>query len=150
MEVSEGLSAGGVLAILKDIFGSSGLALEACAPGEIAGPSATAIVGITGKPGKLVVIKAGERLALAVAGAMLMSEYAAWNDEVRDAFSELANMAAGNIKARCFAEQGLSLSLPTVIYGGDYHMSPSRMRTLADLHFESGGERLRLSVAEEA
>lgn len=149
MEGAEGLPAA-VPAILKDIFGSSGLDVAPCAPAEITGPSATAIVGIIGKPGKLVVIKAGEKLALALAGAMLMSEYAAWNDEVRDAFSELANMAAGNIKARCFPEQGFKLSLPTVIYGGDYRMSPARMRTLAELAFESCGEKLLLRVAEES
>ena len=131
---------------------SSMAALEALGEAAVPaceGPSATAIVGIIGKPGRMVVIKLAEKTACALAGGMLMSEYAAWNDEVRDAVSEVANMTAGNIKARCFGEQGLSLSLPTVIFGGNYSLSPTRLKVVLDLGVATSGGALRVSVAEE-
>jgi CheY-specific phosphatase CheX len=151
MDAVEGLSAAAVEEILKDVFSTMiNLPLET-APGAppVAQPSATAIIGLIGKPGKLVVLRACERLACRIAGGMLMAEYAAWSDEVRDAFSELANMTAGNIKAKCFTGDGFSLSLPTVIFGGDYTMSSARMRTVLEMSLASGGGILRVTVAEE-
>ena len=96
-----------------------------------------------------MLLRVGEALACRIAGGMLMAEYAAWGDEVRDAFSELANITAGNIKARCFSENGFSLSLPTVIFGGDYTMSSTRMKKVLELSLASGGGILSVTVAEE-
>ena len=151
MEAVTGLSEEAVGEILKDVFSTMiNLPLEAAAMlPAVTQPSATAIIGLIGKPGKLVILRAGETLARAIAGGMLMAEYPAWCDEVRDAFSELANMAAGNIKAKCFPESGFSLSLPTVIFGGDYTMSSTRLRTVLETAMASGGGILRITVAEE-
>jgi len=150
MDAVKELSAEAVAEILKEVFSSMvNLPLEAGGGPAATGASATAIVGLIGKPGKLVILRAGEALACRIAGGLLMAEYAAWGDEVRDAFSELANMAAGNIKAKCFCESGFSLSLPTVIFGGDYKMSANRLRTLTEVSMCSGGALLRVTVAEE-
>lgn len=112
-------------------------------------PSATAIVGIIGKPGKMIVLCAGEGLACAIAARMLGYEYAAWSDEVRDAFSELANMTAWNIKAKYFPDGGFSFSLPTVLFGGDYSVSFSRMRTVLEMSMAGTSGVLRVKVSEE-
>jgi CheY-specific phosphatase CheX len=151
MDAVNELSEHAVGEILKDIFSTMiNLPLEpALGVPPPAQPSATAIIGLIGKPGKLVILRAGEGLACAIAGGMLMAEYAAWGDEVRDAFSELANMTAGNIKARCFADSGFSLSLPTVIFGGDYTMSSTRMRTVLEMSMAGTAGILRVKVAEE-
>jgi len=151
MDAVKELSEEAVGEILKDVFSTMvnlPLELVPLQP-PVTQPSATAIIGIIGKPGKLVVLRACEELACAIAGGMLMAEYSAWGDDVRDAFSELANMTAGNIKAKCFTESGFSLSLPTVIFGGDYKMSSARLRTVLELSMGSGGGILQVSVAEE-
>lgn len=145
------LTAAAVADILKDVFASMVNLPLADAPegAAVAGQAATAIVGLIGKPGRIAVLKAGERLARGMAGGMLMADYPAWNDEVRDAFAEIANMTAGNIKARCFADLGLSLSLPTVLFGSDYSMSSARLRPVAEYRGASGGEIIQVTVAEE-
>jgi CheY-specific phosphatase CheX len=151
MEIMNELSAEAVGGILREVFSSMvNLPLEpgARVPGGTTA-SVTAIVGLIGKPGKLVILRAGEALACRIAGGMLMSEYPAWSDEVRDAFSELANMTAGNIKAKCFPESGFSLSLPTVLFGADYRVSSVRMNTVLETYAESGGGEIRVTVAEE-
>ena len=137
--------------ILKEIFSTMiNLPLEpALGVPPATHPSATAIIGLIGKPGKLVVLRAGEGLACAIAGGMLMADYPAWSDEVRDAFSELANMTAGNIKAKCFPDSGFSLSLPTVLFGGDYTVSSARMRTVLEMSMAGTAGILRVKVAEE-
>lgn len=155
MTTANALSEAAVASILKEVFASMvNLPLDARAAPPEAGapadaPAATAIVGLIGKPGRMVLLRADGELACRVAGGMLMAEYPAWCDEVRDAFSELANMVAGNIKAGCFAEGGYSLSLPTVIYGSRYVMSSSRLRRILEFRASSGRGEISVTVAEE-
>lgn len=153
MTTANALSEAAVAAILKEVFSAMvNLPLETPAEAALAegdAPAATAIVGLIGKPGRMVLLRADGALACRVAGGMLAAEYPAWCDEVRDAFSELANMVAGNIKAACFAEAGYSLSLPTVIYGSRYVMSSSRLRKVLEFRASSGRGEISVTVAEE-
>jgi chemotaxis protein CheX len=83
-------------------------------------------------------------LACKMAGAFLMSEYEAVNDEVLDAVAELANMVIGNLKTIVEERVGsMGLSTPTTIYGASFttKIGGSREWTLVPVKV-CGGELL--------
>lgn len=60
-------------------------------------------------------------VARQLAGAFLMAEYPAVNDEVLDAIAELANMVIGNLKTMIEEQVGaMGLSTPTTIFGASF------------------------------
>jgi len=79
------------------------------------------VIGLSGKAAGTVVINLSEEVALKAASAMLMMEVTALDDDVIDAVGELANMVAGQAKAK-LEEYDLSVSLPNVITGDDHEI----------------------------
>lgn len=67
-------------------------------------------------------------------------------DEVRDTVGELANMAAGSVKA--LLPQPTHISLPSVADGRDYDLTVRRGKVVLQCPFESEGERLMVSLIE--
>ncbi len=67
-------------------------------------------------------------------------------DEVRDTVGELANMAAGSLKA--LLPQPTHISLPSVADGSDYDLTVRRGKVLLQCPFESAGEPLLVSLIE--
>ncbi len=68
-------------------------------------------------------------------------------DQVRDTVGELANMAAGSVKA--LLPQPTHISLPSVADGNDYDLSVRKGRVLLQCPFESEGELLLVSLIEQ-
>src|ERR1022692_2139363 len=63
--------------------------------------------------------------ACAMAGAMLGMEITECDNDVHDALGEVCNMVAGNFKAKIpGVGVSCSLSVPTVITGGDHPLHP--------------------------
>jgi chemotaxis protein CheX len=80
-----------------------------------------ALVGLAGPWMGTGSLSCSPRLACRVASQMLMSEYAAVDDEVLDAVAEVANMVIGNVKTELERIVGpMALSTPTVIYGHNF------------------------------
>ena len=77
-----------------------------------------AFVGLSGTTAGMVGVYSSTALARRIAGALLGEEPGEVNDEVRDAFGEVANIIAGNV-AIAFGDMGqtIQLSLPSVIVG---------------------------------
>ena len=89
------------------------------------------IIGLSGAIVGTVVLTMSEALALKCASAMLMEEYAEFNNDVFDAVGELTNVIAGNAKAQ-LEEYKLNLSLPNVIYGKEAELRfPERCQPIS-------------------
>ena len=108
-----------------------------------------ALVGLSGGSVGVVGVYSSGALARHIAGALLGSTPTAVDDEVRDAFGEVANIIAGNV-ATFLGDRGetIQLSLPTVIVGTSLVTSilntvPPRRAT----RFSVDGEDLYVEMA---
>ncbi len=74
------------------------------------------VIGLSGKAVGTVVINLSEEVALKSASSLLMEEQTDVNEDVLDAVGELANMVAGQAKAK-LEEYEMSVSLPNIVTG---------------------------------
>lgn len=80
-----------------------------------------ALIGMAGPWVGMGALTCKPDLACRLAGAFLMTEYDAVNEEVLDAVAELANMVIGTMKVAIEEEVGeMGLSTPTTIYGASF------------------------------
>ena len=98
-------------------------------PGVNHGPDGsadiTAMVGLAGELQGMMSVRCTSAAACAMAGAMLGMEITECDHDVHDALGEVCNMVAGNFKAKIpGVGVSCSLSVPTVITGGDYQLHP--------------------------
>jgi len=106
-----------------------------------------ALVGLAGTWIGTGRISMGGSLACKLAGQMLMTEYPAVNEDVLDAIAEVANMVFGNVKTSLEEHLGpMGLSIPTVIYGRNYHTRSMGAAEWLVAPFECGGERMEVKL----
>ena len=102
-----------------------------------------ALVGIAGTwtgAGRLVV---SPKMACTLSGALLMTTFEAVDEEVLDAIGEIANMVVGNVKTLLEEELGgLSLSIPTVIFGKNYATHSGKVHAWVVIPFLCLGENI--------
>ena len=118
-------------------------------PDAVARTEIVALVGLSGGSVGVVGVYSSGSLARRIAGALLDTEPEEVDDEVRDAFGEVANIIAGNV-ATFLGDKGetIQLSLPTVIVGNSLVTSilntipPRRAR-----RFSVAGEDLYVELA---
>ena len=106
----------------------------------------TSMVGLAGAYSGLLSLHCPQRLAIRISACMLGAACSKVDADVRDAMGEMANMIGGDVKA-LFSPRGsgLSLSIPTVVYGSDYAIrSLSEADTLM-LPFACAGDEFLLS-----
>ena len=85
------------------------------------------LVGVAGGWSGTGLICCSTQFACQMAGAMLGTKYEAAGEEVLDAVAEVANMIIGNVKTTFEERLGpLALSIPTVIFGSNYHTRSAR------------------------
>lgn len=78
-------------------------------------------IGLTGSWVGTGSIACSPAFACQAAGALLLTEYCAVNEEVLDAIAEMTNMIIGNVKTALEAVLGpMGLSIPTVIFGRNF------------------------------
>jgi chemotaxis protein CheX len=101
-----------------------------------------ALVGVAGNWNGSGRICCTAPFACRMAGALLMAEYEALNDDVLDAVAEVANMVIGNVKTTFESKLGpLGLSVPTVIFGRNYHTRSAGVQSWTVVPFDSGSDR---------
>jgi chemotaxis protein CheX len=101
-----------------------------------------ALVGIAGSWTGTGRICCSAHLACQLAGAMLMSEYEALNEEVLDAMAEVSNMIIGNVKTHLEGKLGpLGLSIPTVVFGRNYRTRSAGVQSWTVVPFDSNGDQ---------
>ncbi len=84
----------------------------------------SATIGLAGDLRGILSIHSPRPVALAVAGSLLGAEPEQIDDEVKDAFGEIANMVAGGLKTSLVAEKlALELAIPTTIAGQGYRVN---------------------------
>lgn len=108
-----------------------------------------ALIGMSGTTAGMVGVYSNGRLARRIVGALLGSEPAEVNEEVRDGFGEVANIIAGNlVTALADVGETVQLALPSVIVGNGLVTSildvkpPRRAR-----RFNVGGDHLYVELA---
>ena len=85
--------------------------------------SVSGMVGLAGTCKGMVAVHAHEDVAIAITERFLGLAVDSFSDDVTDAFGELANMLAGSVKM-VLDESGkdIILSVPSYVYGADYHI----------------------------
>ncbi len=85
--------------------------------------SVSGMVGMAGLYRGMLAIHASTEVALAITGSFLGMEVNDLDDDVRDAFGELANMLGGSIKHRLSAQGAdIKLSIPSTVCGKEYRV----------------------------
>ena len=107
----------------------------------------TAMVGFAGSYNGMVSINTPQRLAMSFASQMLGMEVTEFDDDVRDAIGEIANMIGGSFKHH-FVKDGheVRLSTPSVISGEEYVMTVGSLPDTLTLMFASGEEQFLVSI----
>jgi chemotaxis protein CheX len=110
-----------------------------------------ALVGLTGNWSGAGTLSCSPALGNRAATAMFMSEPGpdptAINDEVLDAVAELTNMVVGNIKNTLEQTLGpMAISIPSVIYGRNFHFKSLTGKVIASVAFRWGSEPLEVKV----
>jgi chemotaxis protein CheX len=106
----------------------------------------SAMVGFAGSFSGMVSINTPQMLAMTFASQMLGMDVAEFDDDVRDALGEIANMIGGSFKHHLVKDgHEVRLSTPSVISGEEYVMTVGSLDILT-LMFESGEECFIVSV----
>jgi chemotaxis protein CheX len=102
-----------------------------------------ALVGVAGSFTGTGHISCSSSFAQKLAGALLMTEYESVNEEVLDAVAEVANMIIGNVKTIFEERLGpLGLTVPTVIFGRNYHTRSAGVKDWVLVRLRSGDESM--------
>jgi chemotaxis protein CheX len=105
-----------------------------------------ALVGVAGSWTGTGHISCSPLFAQQLAGALLMTEYDAVNEEVLDAVGEVANMIIGNVKTLFEERLGpLGLTVPTVIFGRNYRTRSAGVKDWVLVRLHSGGEKMDIN-----
>lgn len=113
--------------------------------------SVSGIVGFAGSSSGMVAIHAPTDVAIAITERFLGLEVDSCSDDVTDAFGELANMLAGSVKMELDESGGnISLSVPSYVFGADYHIDCVAEADWVVIPFESddGEFMVQLQVAK--
>ncbi len=96
----------------------------------------TAAVHLSGDWNGVVLLECDRRQACAFAARFLSIDLPdTVDDTVRDVLGEVANMIGGNLK--CVVTRGISLSMPSVVDGGDYRVRFCRAELMLQCAFDS-------------
>lgn len=148
MEVLEGRLAEQVGTVLCSLRGDEVQAVETPAPGApCTGCRITSCVHVSGTWQGAVAAECSYGMAVAIAAAMFeMEPDELSEDEVRDAFGEVANLLAGQFKLDL--PEGCALSLPTVTKGEDYLVNVPGSNLVQRACARQAGECMTVSVFE--
>jgi chemotaxis protein CheX len=104
-----------------------------------------ALVGIGGSWTGSGRIGCNKQTACKLAGALLMSSYPEVDEEVLDAMAEVANMIIGNVKTNFETQLGpLGLSVPTVVFGRNYHTRSAGVQNWMVIPFRTGEDHIEI------
>lgn len=96
----------------------------------------TSTVHLAGDWNGVILLECERRQACAFSARFLSIDAPqAVDDTVRDVLGELANMIGGNLK--CVIGRGMTLSMPSVVDGGDYRMRFCRAELMVECAFDS-------------
>lgn len=109
------------------------------------------LIGLTGPWMGTGSISCSPQMACALAGALLMGEYPAVDEEVLDAVAEVTNMVIGNVKTMIEEKVGfMGLSIPTVIFGRNFSTKSagSHSWTMVPFQFSAGKVLVQMCLVQ--
>ena len=139
-----------IRALVAEIWQSVlGMDIDDSGPRADDSPSLSSLIHVHGAWEGTIVLHGTQALATAVAVSMFgMPADELSEDDIGDAFGEIANMLGGSVKA--MVDGPASLSLPTVIGGTQYTLSVPGSTMLNESWFASAGQPLAVRVLERA
>ena len=114
--------------------------------------SISGMVGMTGVFKGMLAIHASDQVAMAITTNFLGLDVDTLNDDVKDAFGELANMLAGSIKATLSDNsRDIQLSIPSVVCGEEYNLDyqPRSNSTTVPFKSADGTFQIELQLEEQ-
>jgi chemotaxis protein CheX len=106
----------------------------------------TSMVGLAGQLCGVMSIRCSREAAGLMASKMLGVEVSKVGPELCDGFGEICNMVAGNFKNKIAGlSDGCMLSVPTVITGNDYSLTP--IADMAAIEVRLRFERMPIAVS---
>jgi chemotaxis protein CheX len=105
-----------------------------------------ALVGVAGSWTGTGHMSCTPHFAQRLAGALLMAEYSSVDEDVLDAVAEVANMIIGNVKTILEEKLGpLGLTVPTVIFGRNYHTRSAGVKDWVLVRLHSGADNMDIN-----
>ncbi|SHH57189.1 chemotaxis protein CheX [Desulfofustis glycolicus DSM 9705] len=107
----------------------------------------TGMIGFGGTIKGMIGVSATADMAKIVTGSLLGMEIAHLDDDVKDAFGEIANMIAGALKSAC-GENGIDidLAIPNSVVGDCLHISGLRGAKRVVLEFSASAGKLWIEL----
>lgn len=106
-------------------------------------PGVVSLIGVAGAWAGSGSVSCSAAMACKICSVMLMTEATSVDAEVLDAVAEITNMVIGNVKTDLEAKLGpLGLSIPTVIFGRNFHTKTAGNVDWTEVAFEWDGEPL--------
>ena len=115
-------------------------------PDEVPTADVSAVIGLSGDVAGCVVLSLPTTTALQAAGKFAGAELTQDHPDFSDALGELANMVAGQAKAK-FDGLSVSISLPSVIIGSDHEVLQSKATPRLTIPCDSEFGRFAVEVA---
>ncbi|MBE0585798.1 MAG: chemotaxis protein CheX [Desulfofustis sp.] len=113
------------------------------ADGALINARVTGMIGFGGSIKGMIAVSATADMAKAVTGSLLGMEIAELEDDVKDAFGEIANMIAGTLKSACSRENiTIQLAIPNSVVGETLHISGLKGAQRVVTEFSSSVGRL--------
>ncbi|MGL4941695.1 MAG: chemotaxis protein CheX [Thermoguttaceae bacterium] len=111
-------------------------------PSRIQHTELMGIVGMSGKNTGFLTVTLTESVAMRAVSGLLQESYTHVDSQVTDGVGELTNIVGGGVKSRLANTpwQFLSLTIPSVISGSDYHLSFVKGIEYVAVTFEAEGD----------
>lgn len=88
---------------------------------DVIPPGLSAVVGFGGKISGFVALHLSPKSACTLATSLLGMDFEEMDEMVADAMGEIVNMLAGGLKKSISQDEDLfKISIPSIVYGGDY------------------------------
>ncbi len=131
---------------VEAVIGKPQVKKEVCQHADV-----SAIIGFSGAVTGTIVLSFPADLACKIASSFAGLEVDLKHPDLTDALGELANMVAGNAKAKLEGED-IRLSLPNVVIGHDHHIPKSRScpSIVIPCKLEWGGFVIEVSMKQTA
>ena len=103
----------------------------------------TGMIGFGGTIKGMIGVSATADMAKMITGSLLGMEIADLDDDVKDAFGEIANMIAGALKSSCSKTgMAIELAIPTSVVGETLHISGLKGATRVVTEFSASAGTL--------
>jgi chemotaxis protein CheX len=131
------------MAMIEPTAGKPYVKKDKIAIGDVSG-----VIGLTGASRGAIVLSFSEGAICKIVGSMLGVEYAAMDDDVKDAVGELTNMISGDARRR-LAEKGIifEAGIPSIVSGPHHTIESVAKGPVVAIPFEVEGHKFVIEAS---